>query len=60
MPFSRPGAIKAATGLGLHIVHNIVTNRLGGHLNLESEPGKGTTVQMILLRVAPAESASDH
>jgi signal transduction histidine kinase len=42
-------------GLGLHIVHSIVTNRLGGHLSLDSELGKGTRVKLILPRVAPEE-----
>jgi signal transduction histidine kinase len=41
------------TGLGLHIVHSIVTNCLGGRLTLDSEPGKGTKIQLILPRVAP-------
>ncbi len=27
-------------GLGLHIVHNIVTNRLGGEVHLRSAPGE--------------------
>jgi len=34
--------------LGLHIVYSIVTNRLGGRLDLDSEPGGGTRIQMIL------------
>jgi PAS domain S-box-containing protein len=44
-------------GLGLHIVHNIVTNRLGGQINLDSEDGKGTTIHLILPRNAPADTA---
>jgi PAS domain S-box-containing protein len=44
-------------GLGLHIVHNIVTNRLGGELHLESAPGKGTKIKINLPRVAPDRSA---
>ncbi len=35
------------TGLGLSIVHGIIQN-LGGHLRLESEPGRGTTVSVFL------------
>jgi signal transduction histidine kinase len=31
-----------------------VTSRLGGRLSLDSEPGEGTKVKMILPRVAPA------
>lgn len=31
----------------------IVTNCLGGRLHLDSEPGKGTKIQLVLPRVAP-------
>jgi signal transduction histidine kinase len=54
-PFYTTRRDLGSTGLGLHIVHNIVTNRLGGKLSLDSEPGMGTRVQMILPRVAPAK-----
>ena len=53
-PFFTTRRDQGGTGLGLHIVHSIVTNCLGGRLILESEPGKGTRVQLILPRVAPA------
>jgi signal transduction histidine kinase len=44
--------------LGLHIVYSIVTNYLGARLHLESAPGKGTKIQLILPRVAPVASAA--
>ena len=44
-PFFTTRRDHGCTGLGLHIVHNIVTNRLGGRLSLDSEPGEGTRVQ---------------
>jgi PAS domain S-box-containing protein len=53
-PFFTTRRDLGCTGLGLHIVHNIVTNRLGGKLRLDSEPGEGTKVQLTLPRVAPA------
>jgi PAS domain S-box-containing protein len=56
-PFFTTRRDQGSTGLGLHIVHSIVTNYLGGRLTLESEPGKGTTIQLILPRVAPAAVA---
>ena len=31
------------TGLGLHIVYNLVTQRLNGDITRESVPGQGTT-----------------
>ena len=52
-PFFTTRRLYGATGLGLHIVYNIVADRLGGRLNLESEPGAGTRVQMTLPRAAP-------
>lgn len=57
-PFFTTRRDEGGTGLGLHIVYNIVTNRLGGQIHLESDPGKGTRVQMILPRNAPNEFAA--
>lgn len=57
-PFFTTRRDEGGTGLGLHIVFNIVTNRLGGQIHLESEPTKGTRVQMILPRNAPTEFAA--
>jgi signal transduction histidine kinase len=53
-PFFTTRRDQGSTGLGLHIVYSIVTNYLGGRLTLESEPGEGTRVQLILPRVAAA------
>jgi signal transduction histidine kinase len=53
-PFFTTRRHLGCTGLGLHIVHSIVANRLGGRLDLTSEPDKGTTVRLILPRTAPA------
>ena len=44
-PFYTTRRDLGSTGLGLHILYNIVTNRLGGRLNLDSSPGAGTKVQ---------------
>jgi PAS domain S-box-containing protein len=58
-PFFTTRRDQGGTGLGLHIVYSIVTNRLGGRLDLDSEPGGGTRVQIILPRVAPLEQAAE-
>jgi len=58
-PFFTTRRDQGGTGLGLHIVYSIVTNRLGGRLDLDSEPGGGTRIQIILPRVAPLEQAAE-
>ncbi|WP_407154974.1 PAS domain S-box protein [Bradyrhizobium sp. STM 3557] len=58
-PFFTTRRDQGGTGLGLHIVYNIVTNRLGGRLDLDSEPGSGTRIQIILPRTAPLEQAAE-
>ena len=54
-PFFTTQRHQGATGLGLHIVYNIVVERLGGRLKLESGPGMGTIIQLILPRIAPSD-----
>jgi PAS domain S-box-containing protein len=57
-PFFTTRRHQGSTGLGLHIVHTIVTNYLGGRLDLDSKPGKGTKIHLVLPRVAPAAPAA--
>lgn len=57
-PFFTTRRDQGRTGLGLHIVHNIVTNRLGGRINLETRPGAGTKIRIIVPREAPLEFAA--
>lgn len=60
-PFFTTRRNKGGTGLGLHIVHNLVTQQLGGRIILQSESGKGTAFQITLPRNAPGEAdASDR
>jgi signal transduction histidine kinase len=54
-PFFTTRRRQGGTGLGLHIVHNIVTGRLGGRISVASEPGQGTTFRVVIPRVAPHE-----
>ena len=55
-PFFTTRRDQGCTGLGLHIVHTIVTNGLGGRVNLDSEPDQGTKITIVLPRVAPKAS----
>jgi PAS domain S-box-containing protein len=60
-PFFTTRRHEGATGLGLHIVHSMVVDRLEGRLALTSEPGAGTTVRLILprsIRFEPESAAS--
>lgn len=41
-PFFTTGRSRGSTGLGLHIVYNLVTSTLQGRVNVESTPGEGT------------------
>ena len=58
-PFFTTRRDQGGTGLGLHIVYSIVTTRLGGRLDLDSQPGGGTRIQMVLPRTAPLEQAAE-
>ncbi|GAB1716217.1 MAG: multi-sensor signal transduction histidine kinase [Nitrobacter sp.] len=58
-PFFTTRRDQGGTGLGLHIVYNIVTNRLGGRLDLDSRTGEGTRIRIVLPRVAPMELAAE-
>jgi PAS domain S-box-containing protein len=57
-PFFTTRRDQGSTGLGLHIVHSIVTSYLGGRLSLDSVPGEGTKIQFVLPRVAPAAATA--
>jgi signal transduction histidine kinase len=54
-PFFTTRRSDGGTGLGLHIVYNLVTQQLGGKLSLDSTPGRGTTFRITLPRLAPRE-----
>ncbi|HVL75994.1 MAG TPA: PAS domain S-box protein [Noviherbaspirillum sp.] len=53
-PFFTTKLGAGGSGLGLNIVHNIVTGVLGGRLRVQSEPDKGSSFILILPVAAPA------
>jgi PAS domain S-box-containing protein len=56
-PFFTTRLGQGGSGLGLHIVHNIVTGVLGGQIEARSLPGQGATFILNLPRTAPERSS---
>jgi signal transduction histidine kinase len=55
-PFFTTRRAQGSIGLGMYIVHNLVTQQLGGRITLVSAPGKGTTIWMTLPLLAPGQT----
>lgn len=53
-PFFTTRRGSGGSGLGLAIVHNIVAERFGGTIHLETAPGAGTTWTLVLPLGTPA------
>jgi len=47
-PFYTTKRGRGGTGLGMHIVYNLVTQILGGRISCESQPGEGVTFRILL------------
>ena len=45
-PFTTTKRGEGGSGLGLHLVYNLVTQALGGTIVLNSEAGKGVSVEI--------------
>ena len=57
-PFFTTRRNEGGTGLGLHIVYNLVIQQLGGRMMLESRLGHGTTFRIIMPRASTAARQS--
>jgi len=55
-PFFTTKPVGVGTGLGLFVSHGIVT-ALAGEIRAESEPGRGTTIRVVL-PAAPADASA--
>lgn len=55
-PFFTTKLGTGGSGLGMHIVHNMVTNVLGGQIDVISSPGQGARMVIRMPCVAPQRS----
>lgn len=56
-PFFTTNRGGGGTGLGMHIVYNIVTQSLGGTIHCESEVGRGTT---FIIHIPLGQEGENH
>ena len=57
-PFYTMRMGSGRSGLGLHVAHNIVSNILGGRIELRSAPGQGACFTLLLPPAAPHNPAA--
>lgn len=59
-PFFTTKLGQGGSGLGMHIVYNIVTEVLGGKVSLSSEVNLGTSFNLILPKQAPQDASTQN
>ncbi|CBS85943.1 ATP-binding protein [Azospirillum lipoferum] len=59
-PFFTTRRGSGGSGLGLHIVFNLVTQSLGGRISVDSVPGDGTTFTLRIPRTAANPQPAAH
>jgi signal transduction histidine kinase len=59
-PFFTTKLGQGGSGLGLYLVHKLVCGTLGGSIELESAPGRGTTFRFELPMTAPLAAGDAH
>lgn len=58
-PFFTTRRNQGGTGLGLHIVHNLVTGPLQGRIAVTSAPGAGTRFTVVIPAILPLARAAE-
>lgn len=58
-PFFTTRMGRGGSGLGLHIVYNIVVDMLGGEVELDSAPGQGTCFRILIPHLFPADDTHE-
>jgi two-component system NtrC family sensor kinase len=58
-PFFTTRRNQGGTGLGMHIVHNLVVERFGGTISLHTAPGQGATFTLLLPFGTPSLQRSE-
>jgi signal transduction histidine kinase len=56
-PFFTTRRNRGGTGLGLHIIHSLITQSLGGRITMDSAPSRGTVFRIVIPRTARETAA---
>jgi signal transduction histidine kinase len=55
-PFFTTKLGEGGSGLGMHLAHTVVTQIFGGKIDIESLPGEGTSICLLLPLIAPKDN----